>query len=132
MPVVDLSTLASPADSTESVYDNLTDEQKADLHAKAEELGVDVEPALQVRTAFLVIVQENGEVVASPDLSLRLQRTYIPTADDVYGACAVTLKDLTVQDASQATAIGMQQMAAHAQKRMQDARIAQQLNLPQH
>lgn len=133
MSVVDLSTLKdkranNPEPESDADFEALDDQQKADLLRLAEENNtVPEEPAHQVRTAFLIVINKDGEIFPTSDLSLNIQRQYVPTADDIYGAAAVIQRDMTVQMASQHTVVGMQQYASAQQQRMQEAQIAAQL-----
>jgi len=84
---------------------------------------------IKARTAFLVIVDENGEIYAQPDLAIPLTRSYFPSADDIYSACAVVQRDITVQISAQHTVLGMQQMAMMQAQRLQEAQLLQGINL---
>lgn len=123
--VLDLSSLKNKASET-STYDSLSPEEQAKVDAMAE--GHEL-PAVKVRTAFLVIVDDNGAVTALPDLTVRLDRRYTPTAHDVIGAAAVIQADATAQLSGQHAAMGIQQMAHMQMEQMQNAQIAAQLNL---
>lgn len=87
------------------------------------------ETTIKARTAFLVVVYDSGDVVASPDLDLQVERAEIPSADDMYGACAVVQRDIQTQLTAHQTMIAMQQMAVAQAQRLQEAQLLQGLNL---
>lgn len=94
---------------------------------RKEQASSEEQTHVNARTAFLVIVDENGEVYAQPDINAPLTRQYLPSADDIYSACGVVQRDITVQISAQHTVLGMQQMAMHQAKRMQEAQMLQHL-----
>lgn len=126
--VVDLSTLKNKT-SNNPDFEDLTPEQQEALAAKAEANGiVPEEPkGTPVRTAFIVVVDSNGEVFVSTDLNQALDLAFEPSPDDIYGAAATIQRDMTVQMTASSTVMGMQQMAAAQAQRMQHAQIAAQL-----
>lgn len=85
--------------------------------------------SIKARTAFLVVVYDNGDVVASPDLDLPVERQEIPSTDDMYGACAVVQRDIQMQLTAHHTMIAMQQLAMAQAQRLQEAQLLQGLNL---
>ena len=127
---IDLSTLKnkrSPEEEAEQAFDSLSDEEKQRLFEAAN----NAEPeARQVRTAFLVIINPEGDVQVTAELNVPLQRAHIPNNDEIYSACATVQKDILVQDTSVRTAMTMQQVAMQAQQQFQAQRLAQSLNLP--
>lgn len=111
-------------------YEALTDEEKETLARLATQSGETGEPepeATGVRTAFLVIVNNEGETFASLDLDLKLSRSYIPTHDDIYAAAANVQRDILSQLTAQHTIIGMQQAAQAMQRQQQEQMMAQHL-----
>jgi hypothetical protein len=137
--VLDLSTLKNkkPAPAPTPDYDSLTDEEKEALQAMGAEHPPSPEdnqpPAVPVRTAFLVIVDEDGNVMVSPDINGKtviFQTQYEAAPNDIIGAIAVVQKDLTALEAGSFAAMQMTQMAREAQERLQNAAIAQKLKLP--
>lgn len=87
------------------------------------------DPTIKARTAFLVVVYDSGDVVASPDINLAVEREEIPSTDDMYGACAVVQRDISMQLTAHHTMIAMQQMAMAQAQRLQEAQLLQGLNL---
>lgn len=85
-----------------------------------------------VTTAFLVVVNQSGDISVAPASvadTLTLEVTH-PPDDVVYGACAVVMRDITtIATASQTVQLQLQQAQA-MQQQMQAAQIAQGLNLP--
>ena len=77
--IVDLSSLKD----REPSYDDLTPEQQEELAAKAEETSDG--DVLPVRTAFLVVLDNDGNVQVTPNLDTRVERQHMPSADEVYG-----------------------------------------------
>lgn len=114
---IDLSTLRN----------GLTAEQQQALNEMAEKTKENDAP--KARTAFLVVVDENGGVHAVPDLDVKIDRKYVPNADDVTGALAVLQRDMTAQIAAQHVLVGMQQVAAQQMQQLQNAQLAQKLGL---
>lgn len=127
--VIDLSNLKSNA-PTAAVpdYDALPPETQEALAGMADEdPGPEGTP---VRTAFLVIVNEEGSAFATPDLDSALVRSYVPTTDDIYAAVTLVAKDIETQEGAQITASFMHQLAMQAQQQMQGQALAQRLNIP--
>ena len=125
--VVDLSTLKDKK-SDNPDFESLTPEEQEALAQKAAENGVVAEePGVPVRTAFLVVINEQGEVFVTLDLDTKVKIAFQPSPDDIYGAAAVVMRDMAVQQTSQHTIVGMQQMAQLQAQRLQEAQIAAQL-----
>lgn len=130
--VFDLASLKDKKAIETPDFDSLTPEEQEAVAAQAA-ANADKVPATKVRTAFLVVVDDNGVVSALPDLDFRLERRYSPTAHDVIGAAAVIQADAISQMAGQHSAMGIQQMASMQMEQMQNQQIASQLNLkPRH
>jgi hypothetical protein len=114
--------------------DDLTDAQRAALAQMAEDNppGEDeIDGGLKVTTAFLVIVSDDGAVIADSNIAkaneLLLQRG--ATTDDIYGASAVVQKDLAAMETAQRTQQTMMMMGQAMQRQAEEARIRSSLNL---
>lgn len=104
--------------------EDLTAEEQAAVDALADS----TEPSgHQVRTAFIVYVEQDGNVQVTPDLDTPFIRQYTPGADDVYGALHAAAKTIAAEETAVATVQVTQQVAASMQQQMQNARIAQQV-----
>ena len=104
--------------------DDVDEDTRKLLEAQA--AATDTGPALRpVMTAFIVIVNQDGSHMAAGDLeiinSISLDR--IATADDVYGSCAVVMRDIMTTETAARTQHAMAQMGAAMQQQAQ----AQQL-----
>lgn len=127
MATFDLSELKKKSDHGVA-FEDLSPEDQENLAKMAEEAPED--EGERVRTAFLVIVAEDGSAVAVPDLNLKVVRDHIPSTDDIYAATTLIQKDIHVQEGAQITASFQYQMAMQAQQQMQAQRLAQGLHLP--
>lgn len=101
----------------------------ADEHPEA---ATEETPKVPVATAFLVVVNQSGDISVAPASvadTLALE-TIHPTDDIIYGACAVVMRDIsTISTATQTVQLQLQQ--AHAmQQQAQANALAQGLNLP--
>lgn len=125
--VVDLSQFKNKP-AAEPTLDALTPEQQEQLAALAEETGT--EPELHpVTTAFVVIIETNGAVVATADLDaverIRLQRQ--PSADDIYGACSSVQKSITAQETAGFTQQAMLAMSQAVARQQQEQQLLAQV-----
>ena len=119
--VLDLSKLKD----REPDYDDLTDEEQENLAGMAEG-GDDVLP---VRTAFLVILDKDGNVQVTPDLSAKVQRQHMPSADEVYGLAGVVQKDIAAQESAALTQQALMSMGQQMRQHAQDQQIRSNLKL---
>lgn len=83
----------------------------------------------QARTAFLVIVGADGNILVSTDLDQEIQVDHPVTTDDLYAACSLIMKDITVQQTAGLVSQGLLQMGSLMQRQAQDQAIASRLNL---
>jgi hypothetical protein len=116
--------------SSEPDLPELTDEQREQLAAMAEAAGVDEKEGLpEVETAFLVVINKEGGILASHDLDdVNTFRASRPAnGDDMFKAASVIIKDITVTTTAQATAQIMMAQAQQMQQRMQDQQLAQKI-----
>lgn len=83
----------------------------------------DPEPPAQpvLRTAFLVLVGADGNVVVSTDVDHEVEHTCTP--DDIYVNCAFIMKDIQIQQ----TAGLVQQALLQMGSMMQQAQVDQQI-----
>jgi len=103
-------------------YDSLTDEERAQIDAQAEETPEhDTPEGLAVRTAFTVFVQNDGTVQVTPDLGVQYVRENIPSADEVYGALAVLLRDFQAQATAQENINAQMAIASQIRQQQQYA-----------
>jgi hypothetical protein len=110
--------------------DDLTPEQRERLAKMAEENPPDIAiEGQKVTTAFLVIIGEDGAIEADANLArthdIVLSRG--ATADDIYGATAVVMKDIETMETAQRTQQLMMMMGAAMQRQAQEASIRQRL-----
>lgn len=82
---------------------------------------------IDVRTAFLVFVDKDGQTIMTHDVNLPVRPEHTPTPDEVYAACSVVAKDITVQETTARTVQGMVQMAQMQMQAAQQAQMQQQL-----
>jgi hypothetical protein len=110
--------------------DDLTPEQRERLAQMAEENPPDIDiEGQKVATAFLVIVGEDGAIEADANLG-RTQEIVLSrgaTADDIYGASAVVMKDISSMETAHRTQQAMMMMGAAMQRQAQEASIRQRL-----
>jgi hypothetical protein len=80
-------------------------------------------------TAFLVIIDPQGGQMATGDLSVAdtLDLARQATADDMYGACSVLLKDISTTEAAMRTQQAMAQFGAAMAQQQQAAALAAQV-----
>ena len=139
MSVIDLSELkakksGNPLDQAAP----MTPEDEAELEALVKVHGGETatdetSDALPVRTAFLVFVDEDGHALATSDLGMKITRRYLPSFDDMYGACSQVMRDIqvsaTAQNSAMMTSQLIQQQAQQAFEQKRAQTIANQLNL---
>lgn len=119
---------------------SLSEEQQEELDRITEERGDPNDPQHEgsqkrhALTAFLVIVEENGnpEVMAFEDPELVIQVK--PTNDLIFGAVSTIAKDMQAQETAQASALAtaqvmMQQAKAMAEQQQSAALAARLGNL---
>lgn len=88
----------------------------------------DGEQPMKLTTAFVVFVDELGRVGASAEPSLlgdNITLGRLAGPDDIYGACANVMRQLTTQFAALETHAVVQSAAVRAAKAAQDAKISQ-------
>jgi hypothetical protein len=61
------------------------------------------------------------------DVNLPVRPEHTPTPDEVYGACQVVSKDISVQETTARTVQGMVQMAQMQMQAAQQQQLSQQL-----
>lgn len=85
-----------------------------------------------ITTAFVVLVDLAGRVMASSDVSIlnKVTARRPATADDIYGACSVIMKDISVQETAAHVQMGLMQQAQAMQRQMQDQQLLSGLKLP--
>lgn len=83
----------------------------------------------RVRTAFLVIVGADGNIVVSADVAQEIEFEHPVTTDELYSACSLIIKDITVQQTAGLVSQGLLQMGSLMQRQAQDQAIASRLNL---
>lgn len=125
---VDLSKKVETATNQDDIdLANLSEEEQAALEQMA---ALNPEPEGQpVRTAFLVVVGQDGSAVAISDLDLAVVRDYLPSTDDIYGALQIICKDIEVQEGAQVTASFMHQMAMAQMQQRANQQLVAGLNL---
>lgn len=127
MGVVDLSQLKNKNPEKKS-YEDLSPEEQAQVDAMAEKHAAEI-PGHKCRTAFLVIVEEDGGVVPVPDLEFKVNRSWAPTSNDYLSAAAFLQASILMQSTANTTVMGMQQMAMAQAQMLQNQHLASQLNL---
>lgn len=124
--IVDLSQYKSKP--VEPSLDDLTPEQQEQLASIAEETETEV-PLHLVTTAFVVVVETSGAVIATADLDaatkIRLERQ--PSADDIYGACAAVQKSITAQETAGFTQQAMLAMSQAVARQQQEQQLLAQV-----
>jgi hypothetical protein len=124
---VDLSRIETASNQDDVALASLSEEEQEALEKMA---ALNPEPEGQpVRTAFLVVVAQDGSAVAVSDLDLAVVRDYLPSTDDIYGALQVICKDIEVQEGAQTTASFMHQMAMAQMQQRQHQQMVAGLNL---
>lgn len=94
-------------------------------NGKAEEPPKDGKNApYPCRTAFIVFVQYDGTVQASPELDAKFDPATTPSADDVYGACAVLQKDMAAQQNAQEIVSAQMRMAQQMKEMAESQQLA--------
>lgn len=66
---------------------------------------------LSVRTAFLVVVNHDGSMVATPDVNISLDGEHLATHDEMYAAMSVVMRDIQAGITGRAVLAGIQQMS---------------------
>lgn len=122
--VIDFSTLKDRKPD----MDDLTAEQQERLGEMAEAHGGDDE-TLPVRTAFLVLVDTDGNVQVTPDLDVQVERQHLPSADEVYGIAAVVQKDIAAQESAALTQNSLMQMGSAMRQQTENQQLRSQLKL---
>lgn len=132
---IDLSQLGKTEDPAPK-FEDLNAEQQATAAAMAEKTGETSAPpteTIPVHTAFLVIVFPDGNVEISPDVArgADLEPDHIPVIDEVFGALAAAMDDITTSKTAQKVQHAMQQVGqtlqAQQQAVMEEARIRAQM-----
>lgn len=101
----------------------LTPEQEQAVAQMAAQEG------MKVRTAFLVIIDEDGAVLPLADLDMKVVRRWTPTPHDIVAAAAILQHTATAELSGSYAAMAVQQMANAQMQAMQNQQLAQQLNL---
>lgn len=128
MSVIDLSKLKPTSDPSQAEYDALSPEEKAQVDAMAAKHAAEV-PGHKCRTAFLVVVEQDGSVVPVADLDLKLTRSWVPTPNDFLSAAAFLQATVQVQSTANATVTAIQRVSMAQAQAMQNQHLASQLNL---
>jgi hypothetical protein len=113
--------------SDDPEFATLTDEEREQLAAMAEEHPEDVNDALDVTTAFIVFINKDGSYGLTQDVTAKFAPDRMATGDDVYAACSVALSDLQAGKSAQLTAAHMAQLGQMMQAQQQEAAIRAQL-----
>jgi hypothetical protein len=111
----------------ENALADLSEEDRAELERLAEENEPDAE---QVVTAFVVYVQRDLTVQVSPDLGIHLVRDSMPSADAVYGACSVVLRDFGAAAAAENVVNTQMALSQQIAQQQQEMRLRQSLGDP--
>lgn len=116
------------------LHTDLTAEQKAALAKMAEDnppTDEEIDERQPVTTAYVVVISEDGAVIATHDLTIldtvRPERQATP--DDMYGASAVVQKDIMAMETANRTQQSMMQIGAAMQAQAQEAAIRRNLKL---
>lgn len=81
-------------------------------------------PIPVVTTAFLVVVSSDGQTMATGDLHHQVIQSRLPSADDIYSACAVIQKDITTTESAMRTQQAMIQYGQQMQQQAQAQQLA--------
>ena len=107
-------------------YDDLTPEQQAEIDAMA---GSEEQELIPVATVFAIVVERDGTVSLTSDLSIPVISDREATPTDILGAMSVVKHDiestLTAVKVQQGIAAMQQQMA----ERLEAQRVAKSLRL---
>lgn len=84
-----------------------------------------------VTWAFIVYATEEGETIMHHDINLPIVPSRIPHPDEVHGACANVMSDIstmkTAGHTAQTTVNGLMQLQQQAMQQQQNAMIQQQM-----
>lgn len=87
--------------------------------------------ARRARTAFLVVVEDDGTSWATNDVNMDMVLERPPTPGDMYRACAEIMKDIAMAETSQRTvqmlAAVWPQIAAQQREMERQSKVAQRL-----
>jgi hypothetical protein len=86
-------------------------------------------PAREARTAFLVYIQNDGQVMLTTDISTPLITERQPAPDEVLGALAAVNANLNAQQAAAHTMNAMQMVTNQMMQAKQAQDIASKLDL---
>ncbi len=109
----------------------LTEEEQSELlHLQALEAELQQsepqqasEDAPRVTTAFLVLVQPDGQVVATSDMSTRFYSERAANVNDMYSGCQLVVRDIQASITSQHTIAMMQQQMEAARQQAMAAQL---------
>lgn len=121
----DLSSLKKETGSGPS-FETLSEEEQAQVEALAEKAEQEDE-GVPVRTAFLVLLQDDGSAMAVADLDFKVKRDRIPSQRDMFNAASQIVKDINSIESAHHMVALMQQVAMQQAQQMQAQQIAEQL-----
>jgi hypothetical protein len=90
------------------------------------------EPApapIPAKTAFLVVVDDQGNIQVSSDLGLDVTVERPCSTDDIYTACALIQMDIQSQRTADLVSKSLLQMGSMLQQQSQNEQLRQRLNL---
>lgn len=110
-------------------FSRLSEKDKADLEALAEESGTD--PRQGIATMFLVIVPESGVAVAIQDPAAvsKYRPEHLATVAEMQAACHYVDARIDHSMLAQAVVTTQMQLAANVARQADDAELVRKLNL---
>lgn len=86
-------------------------------------------PVVKAKTAFLIYIEDNGQVMLTPDTSTPLDIERLPHPDEVTGAVYAVLVNLQAQQGAAHTVNGMMQMGSAMAQAQQNQHLLKDLKL---
>jgi hypothetical protein len=83
----------------------------------------------EVRTAFLVLVDANGNIQVSTDVGENIVPDHMASHDEIWSACQLIIKDIQIQQTAGLVSNGLLQMGSALQQHAQEQALRARLNL---
>lgn len=126
---IDLSHLANNKENVD--YGSLTDEEQerlAEIAAKHDESGEEADPRTPVVTAFLVVINSQGDtIIAPPEQGVEVNPHHPPTLDELSATGHTLIEDVQAQKTASMTVQAMNQFMQQQLQQAQAAQLSQQL-----
>lgn len=84
---------------------------------------------VQMRTAFMVLVDAKGNIQVSSDVGENILVDHQPSHDEIWSACQLIIKDIQVQQTAGLVQTALLQMGSAMQQQAMNEQIRQRINL---